>query len=172
MDLKEFMENSEKSGSFNIEEMLRLARKENKTAFINFVDDPDSPEGKAMQNYIDSHHLLPPNYLDITGDEIEAKGAKLFEADTTIKEKRSILMLLAHQGVYEAFKILKKYRENPDPDLVVWANMALEECETFCKQNLSEDALVSLSILAKTGRNEPCPCGSGKKFKKCCGKGL
>jgi SEC-C motif domain protein len=22
----------------------------------------------------------------------------------------------------------------------------------------------------KTGRNEPCPCGSGMKFKKCCGK--
>ncbi len=22
----------------------------------------------------------------------------------------------------------------------------------------------------KTGRNEPCPCGSGKKFKKCCGQ--
>jgi preprotein translocase subunit SecA len=23
----------------------------------------------------------------------------------------------------------------------------------------------------KVGRNDPCPCGSGKKFKKCCGKG-
>lgn len=23
----------------------------------------------------------------------------------------------------------------------------------------------------KLGRNEPCPCGSGKKFKKCCGNG-
>jgi len=23
----------------------------------------------------------------------------------------------------------------------------------------------------KTGRNEPCPCGSGKKYKKCCGSG-
>ncbi len=23
----------------------------------------------------------------------------------------------------------------------------------------------------KVGRNEPCPCGSGKKYKKCCGKG-
>ena len=22
----------------------------------------------------------------------------------------------------------------------------------------------------KPGRNEPCPCGSGKKYKKCCGK--
>jgi preprotein translocase subunit SecA len=21
----------------------------------------------------------------------------------------------------------------------------------------------------KVGRNEPCPCGSGKKYKKCCG---
>ncbi len=24
---------------------------------------------------------------------------------------------------------------------------------------------------AKVGRNDPCPCGSGKKYKKCCGKG-
>jgi uncharacterized protein len=23
---------------------------------------------------------------------------------------------------------------------------------------------------AKVGRNDPCPCGSGKKFKKCCGE--
>ena len=22
--------------------------------------------------------------------------------------------------------------------------------------------------MAKTGRNDPCPCGSGKKYKKCC----
>ncbi|MBL9122991.1 MAG: SEC-C domain-containing protein, partial [Planctomycetaceae bacterium] len=22
----------------------------------------------------------------------------------------------------------------------------------------------------RVGRNDPCPCGSGKKFKKCCGK--
>jgi hypothetical protein len=25
------------------------------------------------------------------------------------------------------------------------------------------------STMPKTGRNEPCPCGSGKKYKKCCG---
>ena len=23
--------------------------------------------------------------------------------------------------------------------------------------------------VVKTGRNDPCPCGSGKKYKKCCG---
>ena len=25
--------------------------------------------------------------------------------------------------------------------------------------------------MPKVGRNDPCPCGSGKKYKKCCGKG-
>ena len=28
---------------------------------------------------------------------------------------------------------------------------------------------VAKSLQPKVGRNEPCPCGSGKKFKKCCG---
>ena len=26
--------------------------------------------------------------------------------------------------------------------------------------------------MKKIGRNDPCPCGSGKKYKKCCGKGV
>jgi uncharacterized protein len=27
-----------------------------------------------------------------------------------------------------------------------------------------------LRTMPKIGRNDPCPCGSGKKFKQCCGK--
>jgi len=27
------------------------------------------------------------------------------------------------------------------------------------------------AVSNKVGRNEPCPCGSGKKYKKCCGAG-
>ncbi len=34
----------------------------------------------------------------------------------------------------------------------------------------SAPAQVSASPGQKVGRNSPCPCGSGKKFKKCCGK--
>jgi preprotein translocase subunit SecA len=26
------------------------------------------------------------------------------------------------------------------------------------------------NTVAKIGRNDPCPCGSGKKYKKCCGR--
>ncbi len=28
----------------------------------------------------------------------------------------------------------------------------------------------AVRVAPKTGRNDPCTCGSGKKFKKCCGK--
>lgn len=30
------------------------------------------------------------------------------------------------------------------------------------------DAVFRALDFAKTGRNEPCPCGSGKKYKRCC----
>jgi uncharacterized protein YecA (UPF0149 family) len=26
------------------------------------------------------------------------------------------------------------------------------------------------AVNKEVGRNDPCPCGSGKKYKKCCGK--
>ena len=31
------------------------------------------------------------------------------------------------------------------------------------------DGVVESSGESKVGRNDPCPCGSGKKYKKCCG---
>jgi len=42
-------------------------------------------------------------------------------------------------------------------------------------ENISDvEKLLKLSVPKidekKIGRNEPCPCGSGKKYKKCCGK--
>ena len=38
--------------------------------------------------------------------------------------------------------------------------------------NLDRDEVnvIDLKTCKKVGRNEPCPCGSGKKYKKCCGK--
>ena len=36
----------------------------------------------------------------------------------------------------------------------------------------SGDGSVSATVVKKNkvGRNDPCPCGSGKKYKHCCGK--
>ncbi len=37
-------------------------------------------------------------------------------------------------------------------------------------QTAAEPKLQPIKAEHKTGRNDPCPCGSGKKYKKCCGK--
>mgnify|MGYP001225665134 CR=1 FL=1 len=33
-----------------------------------------------------------------------------------------------------------------------------------------ENRLSHIAVRDRPGRNDPCPCGSGKKFKNCCGK--
>ncbi len=35
---------------------------------------------------------------------------------------------------------------------------------------LTDDFPPTPAISSKVGRNDPCPCGSGRKFKKCCGR--
>jgi uncharacterized protein YchJ len=43
------------------------------------------------------------------------------------------------------------------------------ECIDFVKQRPGS-INVNGETLNKVGRNDPCPCGSGKKYKRCCGK--
>lgn len=50
------------------------------------------------------------------------------------------------------------------PNLEGWKKNALE------RQDQSLQTTVEEMDKKKTGRNDPCPCGSGKKYKKCCGK--
>lgn len=38
------------------------------------------------------------------------------------------------------------------------------------KMNRAVESQTTSSGIKKAGRNDPCPCGSGKKYKKCCGK--
>ena len=51
-----------------------------------------------------------------------------------------------------------------------------EREESHRKQLPGEDdtplppATETIRVDAKPGRNEPCPCGSGKKYKQCCGR--
>ena len=44
--------------------------------------------------------------------------------------------------------------------------LSKEERERIRKQYVADHT----AVRDKVGRNEPCPCGSGKKYKKCCGK--
>jgi len=40
--------------------------------------------------------------------------------------------------------------------------------QTLAKRSGAENRNQVVRATPKVGRNDPCPCGSGKKFKKCC----
>jgi predicted aspartyl protease len=40
----------------------------------------------------------------------------------------------------------------------------------FVEKSKGASAIQAKSPSPKVGRNDPCPCGSGKKYKKCCGR--
>lgn len=54
--------------------------------------------------------------------------------------------------------------------LPAWDNLLSEERrkELYLKQKKSG----TITRGKKIGRNDPCPCGSGKKYKKCCGANI
>jgi hypothetical protein len=170
MDLEDILNSKKKFSPEEMSRILEIGKAQGKTAMLTFIDDPGSPEGRAAVEYIKSHSLLPQNYEETTEEEIAENGILLLSPETPIRKKKKVLMLLAHLGVYESFQILKQYRADPDPDLKVWADMAFDECRTFVRQSFSPEAIASFNAFLHTGRNAPCPCGRGKKFKTCCGE--
>ena len=59
---------------------------------------------------------------------------------------------------------------NKDGETTFSFGMPSVECIDFVKQKPSIAAPQIAKSPPKVGRNDPCPCGSGKKYKKCCGK--
>lgn len=53
-------------------------------------------------------------------------------------------------------------------NLPQWDGIFSEEKRKEIQKNYKESRIVRNE--EKIGRNDPCPCGSGKKYKKCCGK--
>jgi uncharacterized protein len=62
----------------------------------------------------------------------------------------------SHVDPYMKFMAAELAQERPPAAVMAWA--------------MDRDSLAGRA--AKTGRNDPCPCGSGRKYKKCCGSGL
>ncbi len=54
----------------------------------------------------------------------------------------------------------------------LWSNYGHtpRELSAIGKSNLLPFPSTQPRRVQKTGRNEPCPCGSGKKYKNCCGR--
>jgi len=132
-----------------------------------------------MQHIDEMSHLRENVALRSYGQRdplVEYKGEsyKLFQ-DMQTEIQRSTVNTL--------FKL--KVKEQPQPvsikepahlrtneaqiDSVLGPNRA-NSSGTVTRSTFDSGTSAPATAMPKVGRNEPCPCGSGKKFKKCCGK--
>ena len=107
-------------------------------------------QGYAQRNPISEYKLLGSNMFD--------------EMIYSIKQAvtRSILTIMPREQAIERVQVLKESKGGR-------MNLAFEQGRTKAPEKPEPQTPVRNAV--KVGRNDPCPCGSGKKYKKCCGAG-
>lgn len=112
-----------------------------------------------------------------------------YALDLNAKELLPQLKILHEAGCIDEMMVgdysdVKEYFNNPEPQekhilpLKSIFTLAEEEKKWYDETDTDLQPEPSISLpnmpaekkYPKTGRNEPCPCGSGKKYKKCCGR--
>jgi hypothetical protein len=53
-----------------------------------------------------------------------------------LEDKKEALVILAHDGTVESYRVIEKYLKTAEPELSDWGILALEECRVFLEGSL------------------------------------
>jgi hypothetical protein len=118
------------------------------------VNDVLDFKGDALMPEIEALYKKEIVNLSSCGDIDEVK--QHFINDKDLEYKNEIISIF---GIYEKIRS--------------WSNDEyifddVEEEEIYGRKDTDMPVLPFMNESKKVGRNDPCPCGSGKKYKKCC----
>ncbi|OPX56107.1 protein translocase subunit secA [Oceanospirillum multiglobuliferum] len=104
--------------------------------------------------------------------EYKRESFELFQ-DMLKNIKHDVIRILSHVQVQkeeEVEEMERRHREAQAKQQYQYQHSQAEGMHGEAGQNQSEQAQPFIRDERKVGRNEPCPCGSGKKYKQCHGK--
>ncbi len=120
----------------------------------------------ATVGELSKEYDLPPEYICGFIDGInEAMTERLgIEKIKEFDENTSVSINFKFEDLY---KKMVEFKASHLYNLPEWENIFDQET----RNELYKEQKHSKTIIKpdKVGRNDPCPCGSGKKYKKCCG---
>ncbi len=126
--------------------------------FSKIFEDKDSVENaKACVEYFLTNDSIPNTILD----RISTKYPNFMEVINESMETKF---------TYE--ELINKYKSDYVKNKIYSSATVLFCSNAFSQifEYISEPKPTQPVITEKVGRNDPCPCGSGKKFKNCCGR--
>ncbi|MGE8205692.1 SEC-C metal-binding domain-containing protein [Heyndrickxia sp. NPDC080065] len=142
-----------------------------KAGEIDYVDRTDSYV--KLVSYINDNYDITKQEADSIAEEcvyatrIGEKPADILQYLSSRLELESLSSVQAIMGrVVELMNntrqwFLKGYSPN---------ELAKQEKKSLQPLPSGKNNIINMKTKKKIGRNEPCPCGSGKKYKKCCGR--
>ncbi|GGF19288.1 hypothetical protein GCM10010954_17520 [Halobacillus andaensis] len=140
-------------------------------------DDSVYPIGLLSETKTDYALAALRNLYEESADDLELReliveGMCLHFSEEAIQEVEAFMeegvfsgMVDMDETAYAYFKVIN--REHPD--LMLWKSEAEDREEQFFDMMSQPPLRKPFEKVEKAGQNDPCPCGSGKKYKKCCG---
>ncbi len=87
-----------------------------------------------------------------------------------IKEEVASSLLKVQFVAEEDVEAMEAKRRNATTDNLQFNHAEVDSLEGENAEEVHDEHTPFVRVEKKVGRNEACPCGSGKKFKQCCGK--
>ncbi len=111
---------------------------------------------EQQMEYFKYSNRIRKEFHDMNDIDYEQYSLDLGNVELSKEEKKKILTILASSKQVRAYRLLERYVEHPDEDLVNWAYMALMESRITLESELSGEKQVYIS----TGLG-----GKGKKLR-------
>lgn len=117
-----------------------------------------APVSRWSRGFAAGHTWLEESWEALAPKELDEDIGSTMMVLSFFASTRMARSLMEELGVTDLHETADKMRE--------WFPLAMAD---YAGIGLDLDAARRPVRVHKTGRNEPCPCGSGRKYKKCCG---
>ncbi len=135
-----------------------------------FLQEKCGLQGEESEDFLEEILMFFHIATDLTPEHILMSSVNSY----TIKEELYLRIISQSQEFLQCFGDLYEHMRFVYTNAYTLAELrkmqAITGIEVEPEADFSKYELVPQRTV-KIGRNDPCPCGSGKKYKKCCGRG-
>ncbi len=136
------------------------------SALDNFDD--EAPIALWSRGFVLGHGWLEDVWEHYTSEEADQDVALMLMALSFFASKDLARAYLKETGRKDLRKMAARIAKVFPAAVAEYAHLGRSIAKVVMEQQAAKPAPVRS---VKVGRNAPCPCGSGKKYKMCCGSG-
>ena len=164
-------ENEFESAEYYIQRNMLIPRymphSEELLQYADWTYYPETQPMRKFKKYLSGQFKLDQDQVESMMEDLGFMARQ----DIPLQAFFDLLAEYEIEAEYEQMQIIVGHITEIQNNSRHWANNGHTPKElSLAKQKDSDPAKPEPIKAAKPGRNDPCPCGSGKKYKKCCGQ--